>query len=110
MCPFGQFNEAKYAEAQEAGKIRRPGEPQDPEVMTSLVKAHYINVPMLATCCGVSACYNCIKSMIADQLLAQQKKREKKANQAQEKEAEKEKDKDEEMEKADEKDDKNEEE
>ena len=36
--------------------------------MAGLVKAHYINTPMIATCCGVSACYACIKDVIADQL------------------------------------------
>ena len=72
MCPFGQTNEAKYNQACKSGKIGRNGgdgaAKMDLEVMASLVKAHYISVPMLATCCGVSACYDCIKDVISDQL------------------------------------------
>lgn len=68
MCPFGQLNEAKYREACKVGKITRRGGTEDQEVMAGLVKAHYINTPMIATCCGVSACYACIKDVIADQL------------------------------------------
>lgn len=67
MCPFGQTNEAKYSLACKAGKIGKNGEGGDLEVMAGLVKAHYISVPMLATCCGVSACYDCIKDVISDQ-------------------------------------------
>ena len=68
MCPFGQLNEAKYREACKIGKIVRSGGAEDPELMAGLVKAHYINTPMIATCCGVSACYACIKDVIAEQL------------------------------------------
>ena len=39
--------------------------------MSSLVKAHYILEPYLATCCGVSACYGCLKASITDQILKQ---------------------------------------
>ena len=77
MCPFGQTNEEKYNQACKAGKIGRNNGGDgsnggtanlDLEVMAGLVKAHYISVPMLATCCGVSACYDCIRDVISDQL------------------------------------------
>ena len=68
MCPFGQLNEAKCKEAFKQGKIRRNGDTEDPEVMAGLIKAHYISTPMIATCCGVSACYTCIKNVLASQL------------------------------------------
>ena len=66
MCPFGQMNEAKYDTAFKQGRIGQNGESNDLELMASLVKAHYITMPMLATCCGVSACYTCIKDVIAE--------------------------------------------
>ena len=68
MCPFGQLDETKYQEAQKAGKVGRINQPENPEVIAGLVKAHYISVPMIATCCGVSACFTCIKDILADQL------------------------------------------
>jgi len=67
MCPFGQVNESKYEQAIRAGKIDKSGELEDMELRAGLVKAHYIAVPMLATCCGISACYDCIKDAIAEQ-------------------------------------------
>ncbi len=67
MCPFGQVNESKYEQAMKAGKINKSGETEDLELKAGLVKAHFISSPMLATCCGVSACYDCIKEAIAEQ-------------------------------------------
>ena len=66
MCPFGQLNETKLSEAFKAGKVTKDSGAEDPEVLSDLVKAHYISTPMLATCCGVSACYTCIKNVLAD--------------------------------------------
>lgn len=50
--------------------------------MASLVKAHYISVPMLATCCGVSACYDCLKEVISAQFKAHVKRRQAEAEKA----------------------------
>jgi len=39
--------------------------------MATLTRAHFISMPMLATCCGNSACYKCLKDNFVFQIQAQ---------------------------------------
>lgn len=39
---------------------------------------HFIVYPMLTTCCGYSACYDCIKADLSRQVLAQEQPEESK--------------------------------
>lgn len=68
MCPFGQMNQNKFDTALKSGKISKNGNTDDFELISGLVMAHYISKPMLATCCGVSACFTCIKDYVANQI------------------------------------------
>ena len=66
MCPFGSVQDLKklIEESKTIGKS--PNNSQ--EIVASLTKAHFISTPMLLTCCGQSACYNCLKENFVSQM------------------------------------------
>jgi hypothetical protein len=64
MCPFG-----KISNMQRFNEERKTLTPSNElERMATLTRAHFISMPMLATCCGNSACYKCLKDNFVFQI------------------------------------------
>ena len=67
MCPFG-----KISNMQRFNEERKTLTPANElERMATLTRAHFISMPMLATCCGNSACYKCLKDNFVFQIQSQ---------------------------------------